>query len=95
MFGFFYVQHSYPQSCDHCHSDALIDSTINRELVTDTQILNSKDVYENDQNQYYKNYRKAKCAKCMKQTQTHMVDKYYCLWGLICYKNVNRYDTKY
>jgi len=44
---------------------------------------------------FYKNYRRAMCLNCKKQFDMNFKQKYYCFWGLICYKTVNNYRDKF
>ena len=93
--GFFSKYRIYDQRCSKCKSYYLINSTLVKIQVYESEICN-KCIYEKDEEgKYYKNCREANCLNCQKNVETKMVDKYYCLWGVICYKSVVRYDIKY
>lgn len=44
---------------------------------------------------YYKNYRRAMCLNCKENYDMNFKQKYYCLWGLLCYKTVDNYRDKF
>ena len=44
---------------------------------------------------YYKNYREAKCMSCQKNFIMHNKNKYYCVWGLYCYKTADDFKNAF
>jgi len=55
----------------------------------ETQYINR----ETEPDKYYKNYREAKCMSCQKNFIMNNKNKYYCLWGLYCYKTVDDFKN--
>lgn len=89
---FFYEKTEYEQKCPRCRSSFFINSKKHRNIINSVNIKKNC-VYEFDSNSntYYKNYRTTQCLSCDSEYEISFTTKYYCFFGLICWKILHLY----
>jgi hypothetical protein len=71
--------------------------SLNKAFKQKVQIIEGDDMENIDirDDKLYKNYRKAHCMNCNKDFMMNYKYKYYCFWGVFCYKIIDDYKQKF